>query len=523
MIQQNIKTQIGKHQLAWILTELLDDKEIASLNNQCGIHDTPAPMDPRSVHWVIENLADAFFQQETAEQVVHEYLVQKTEGAIRRVGYMNVQEIQTFLRDCTYLVEGGDFTEIVWALLIDTRQDVQQHGRKLLKEYEQIVHEVAVVGSLMDSEIDSESNDATQAVHPSQAGANENIGAIQSLDVAVETPPKKSTQTLIPTENLEPESNQKLTQLEQTVNQLNNERTALKKKNGDLNRQLQQSIQENENFREKEHRFMEQDIQIQQLQLEIHNLNRQVEKLTKQSAEIQSNHKIAQAEFAVELKSFEELAYKTNQTFEQMQTGFQAQASELRKFSEMSKTALLRTRDKADRFFSQHDSRQNLQGRAMKEQPSVGVFVDVQNMFYAAKDRYAGRVDYIKLLDLIVGPRQLVVAYAYVVQIPEINQSGFLSLLEHNGYTIKSKDLRLRGDGTAKGDWDVGIAIDIVSMLGALDVVILASGDGDFCALAELIKQQGKRVEVVAFEHNTSMDLQRMADQFFPIGDELLI
>ena len=189
----------------------------------------------------------------------------------------------------------------------------------------------------------------------------------------------------------------------------------------------------------------------------------------------------------------------------------------------MSKSALLRARDKVEQFLGQHDSKQSSQNRVLKEQPSVGVFVDVQNMFYAAKDRYAGRVDYIKLLDLIVGPRQLVVAYAYVVQIPEINQSGFLSLLEHNGYTIKSKDLRLRGDGTAKGDWDVGIAIDIVSMLGALDVVILASGDGDFCALAELIKQHGKRVEVVAFEHNTSMDLQRMADQFFPIGDELLI
>ena len=156
-------------------------------------------------------------------------------------------------------------------------------------------------------------------------------------------------------------------------------------------------------------------------------------------------------------------------------------------------------------------------------QPCVGVFVDVQNMFYAAKDRYSRRVDYIKLLDLIVGPRQLIVAYAYVVQIPEINQSGFLSLLEHNGYTIKSKELRLRGDGTAKGDWDVGIAIDIVTMLDVLDVVILASGDGDFCALAELIKWQNKRVEVVAFEHNTSMDLQRIANQFFPIGDDLLI
>ncbi|MDE0297616.1 MAG: NYN domain-containing protein [Candidatus Poribacteria bacterium] len=521
MLQQNIKTQIHKHQLAWILAELLDDKEIANLKNQCGIHDAPAPMDSRTGQWIIENLADAFFRQETAQQVVHEYLVQKTESAIRRVGYMNVQEIQTFLRNYTHLVDGGDFTEIVWALLIDSRQDVQRHGRKLLKEYEQSVHEVANVGNVMKSEREADTNDTTRVVHPAQTKATENTGTNQSLHRHVEPPLKKPIQTSTPKEN--PDPGQKLARLQQSLNQRNDECTALKKENENLLGKLRQSIDENEEFREKEHRFMEQDIHIQQLQLEIHNLKRQVEKLSKQSAESQSLQRVAQAEVGVELKSFEELVYKSNQTFDQMQSDFQTQVSELKKFSEMSKTALLRTRDKVEQFLGQHDSKQNLPCRALKEQPSVGVFVDVQNMFYAAKDRYAGRVDYIKLLDLIVGPRQLVVAYAYVVQIPEINQSGFLSLLEHNGYTIKSKDLRLRGDGTAKGDWDVGIAIDIVSMLGALDVVILASGDGDFCALAELIKQQGKRVEVVAFEHNTSMDLQRMADQFFPIGDELLI
>ena len=514
MIQQNIKAQIGKHQLAWILAQLLDENEITNLINRCGIRDAPTQMDSRSANWVIENLADAFFRQETTQQVVHEYLVQKTEGAIRRVGYMNVHEVQTFLRTCTHLVEGGDFTEIVWALLIDSRQDVQRQGQKLLKEYEQSVHEIANVGSLTRSE-----EDADRSSRSPQISANEDIDTIQVSEVSL----KHSHEVSIPQEKPTPEPDRDFNQLQQTVNQLNEAYATLKSENEDLKRQLQQSFQENEEFREKEHRFMEQDIHVQQLQLELHNLKRQVEKLSNQSAEIQSIQKVAQADFAVELKSFEDLVYRSNQTIEQMQSDFQSQVSELSKFSEMSKATLIRTRDKVEQYFCRQDAKQSLQNRILKEQPSVGVFVDVQNMFYAAKDRYAGRVDYIKLLDLIVGPRQLVVAYAYVVQIPEINQSGFLSLLEHNGYTIKSKDLRLRGDGTAKGDWDVGIAIDIVSMLGALDVVILASGDGDFCALAELIKQQGKRVEVVAFEHNTSMDLQRMADQFFPIGDELLI
>ena len=523
MLQQNIKNQISKHQLAWILAELLDEKEIADLKIECGIRDAPAPMGSGSVNWVIGNLADAFFLQETAEQVVHECLVQKTEGAIRRIGYMDVQEIQTFMGNCTHLVEGGDFTEVVWALLIDSRQDVQQHGQKLLKEYEQSVHEIAHTGSLLGSELEAEADDLNQTVHAPEAPTSEDSDALQSSGASADAPPDEPTEIPVAKENPNPEIARKLVELQQTVDQLNGERAALNEQNEDLKGQLQRANQENEEFRDKEHRFMEQDIHIQQLQLKIHNLNRQIEKLSSQSSQINTVHKAAQAEFTVGLKSFEELVHKSNQTIEQIQADFQNHTAELRQFSEMSKTTLQRTREKVDQFFIQHDARQNLQNRGLNEQPSVGVFVDVQNMFYAAKDRYAGRVDYIKLLDLIVGPRLLVVAYAYVVQIPEINQSGFLSLLEHNGYTIKSKDLRLRGDGTAKGDWDVGIAIDIVSMLESLDVVILASGDGDFCALAELIKQQGKRVEVVAFEHNTSMDLQRMADQFYPIGDDLLI
>ena len=234
--------------------------------------------------------------------------------------------------------------------------------------------------------------------------------------------------------------------------------------------------------------------------------------------------KSAKETFTTDLKLVEEAIYKGHQELEDFQTTLDNHFDILENCHQGARSALNQIRQTLTYL---DDTQQLTEGESpyslTTEQPRVGVFVDVQNMFYAAKDRYGRRVDYIKLLDLIVGPRYLMGAYAYVVQIPEIDQAPFLSLLQHNGYTIKSKDLRLRGDGSAKGDWDVGIAVDVVSMLSSLDVVILASGDGDFCPLAELIKQQSKRVEVVAFEHNTSMDLQQIADQFYPIGDELLI
>ena len=164
MLQQNIKNHICKHQLAWILTELLDEAEIVDLEVQCDIHDAPTPTASLSVNGVVGNLADAFFLQENAQRVVHECLVQKTERAIRRIGYMDVQEIQTFMGNCAHLVEGGDFTEIVWALLIDSRLDVQQHGQKLLNQYERSVDEIANFCSLTRTERGAEVDEIHQTV-----------------------------------------------------------------------------------------------------------------------------------------------------------------------------------------------------------------------------------------------------------------------------------------------------------------------------------------------------------------------
>jgi uncharacterized LabA/DUF88 family protein len=153
----------------------------------------------------------------------------------------------------------------------------------------------------------------------------------------------------------------------------------------------------------------------------------------------------------------------------------------------------------------------------------VGVFVDVQNMFYAARNKFNGRLDYQALLKTVVRGRKLTKANAYIIQTPDIDQSNFILLLEHCGYEVHSKYLRTRYDGSAKGDWDMEIAIDIISMIGQLDVVILVSGDGDFVALVKMVQRHGLEVEVHSFEHNTAVDLREAADRFYPINEDLIL
>ena len=155
----------------------------------------------------------------------------------------------------------------------------------------------------------------------------------------------------------------------------------------------------------------------------------------------------------------------------------------------------------------------------------VALFIDVQNMWYAARQHYgiSARLDFEKLMQAAVDDRRLIRAYAYVIQTPEVDQSGFVTMLEQFSYQVKRKDLRRRSDGSAKGDWDMEMAIDMIRMADKVDVVILASGDGDFVSLLQLLKEQGPRVEVFSFPHNTARDLMEAADRYQPIDESLLI
>ena len=529
MPNPNLRLHIQRDQLTWFLDLLLDEREIFQLSASTGIVLDMDRLYALSKRELLVNLADVFLDvvgttrpelkssETSVSTLVSQFLTEKAQAAISRVGYMEISEIETFFKTSEVLIEGGDFGEIVWALLTDQRTAVVEHGYKLLNTtYESI--EVAYTNGSEDFH----SMDQLERIDSQYVDDTEN--ELQPSDVSV--------QEIEYLERQLADSKADYTSLEQKHNRLDQQRAFLFEENKGLKtkaeenhgneKRLQALEQENHILREQIAQHIEDTTERQQLTDEREHLLAEKERMVEQLRGYEQI-KSAKETFTTDLKLVEEAVYKGHQGLEDFQTILESHFDILENCHQAARGALNQIRQTLSYLDTQEVPEGQSPYNLTTEQPRVGVFVDVQNMFYAAKDRFGRRVDYIKLLDLIVGPRYLMVAYAYVVQIPEINQSSFLSLLEHNGYTIKSKDLRLRGDGSAKGDWDVGIAVDVVSMLGSLDVVILASGDGDFCPLAELIKQQDKRVEVVAFEHNTSMDLQQIADQFFPIGDELLI
>jgi len=148
---------------------------------------------------------------------------------------------------------------------------------------------------------------------------------------------------------------------------------------------------------------------------------------------------------------------------------------------------------------------------------NVAVFVDVANIFYAAKAAGVD-IDYVTLLKTASAGRDLVRAYAYTGLDPDNeNQRNFHDFLRRHGYKVVSKDIRKYGDGKVKANLDIELVVDMMKTARNLDIAIVISGDGDFAPAIRAVQEMGVRVEVISFRGNTSSDLMEVADLFTEI------
>lgn len=150
----------------------------------------------------------------------------------------------------------------------------------------------------------------------------------------------------------------------------------------------------------------------------------------------------------------------------------------------------------------------------------VGVFVDVSNMYYSARALYQARVNFQSILEDAVGKRQLVRALAYVIKAEAPEEQAFFDALVKQGWEVRQKDLQVFVGGAKKGDWDVGIAMDVLRLAAKLDVVVIVSGDGDYAELVKYVKALGTRVEAMAFSASTSKLLVAEVDGFTDLAQD---
>lgn len=154
----------------------------------------------------------------------------------------------------------------------------------------------------------------------------------------------------------------------------------------------------------------------------------------------------------------------------------------------------------------------------------IAIFVDVQNIYYTTRDTYGRQFNYREFWRRIKNQGLITVANAYAIHRGDDKQEKFQTALKHIGFKLRLKPFIQRSDGSAKGDWDVGITIDVLDVAQRVDTVILLSGDGDFDQLLDKItKDCGVTAEVYGVQKLTAKSLIQSATIFHAIEEDLLL
>ena len=154
----------------------------------------------------------------------------------------------------------------------------------------------------------------------------------------------------------------------------------------------------------------------------------------------------------------------------------------------------------------------------------VSLFVDVQNIYYTTREHYQCHFDYNAFWAAATQGREVIHAFAYAIQRDSEKQRQFQNILRGIGFEVKLKPYIQRSDGSAKGDWDVGITLDVMEHAAESDVIVLASGDGDFDMLLERAQKNYQvETEVYGVPSLTASSLIHSATKFIAIEKSLLL
>lgn len=555
---------VTKEIIGFLINGMLSDNEIKALANRCelrydGVRTSTVPTDV-----LAEDLAQRFLEDPDSGLNITKYLLKKLERRVPNLSGMTIEQIKEEYTVEEVMDRGPEEgTPIIMAMLMDSRKEVNEYALQLHEEINEILEEgkedlnLDLLRQLFDEEdedwmeededYDYEEDEPDEmdevildlerqirggslermldSLRPPKGMANDELLKVR-LPIALATvllrygynefarvldemneqleEEKRKEQVL---QEKAEKFHESLTQQRHIYNEIARERADLKRKVAQLEKKLTAlSDQRGEIDRLKArcHELERENRKLEHKLMEINRISREYEELKVEKAKLEAALKTLGEQLERERNEYHEKLSELESHISILKAQRESLAKELKKRRETQQSAPKPQKVKRDK-------------------PRVGVFVDVQNMFYAAKENYNGKLDYAKLLDVVVRGRTLVTANAYVVYNPEIDQSSFISFLEYQGYKVKSKNLTVRSDGSAKGNWDVGMTIDIISMIDELDVVALVSGDGDFCPLVELLQKNGVSVEVFGFERNTSMELKGLADGFYPISGDMVI
>lgn len=501
-IYPTLEKYVSKDALIWILKDCLSKNDLEAIANQCRIQYLGTRTAAQGIEALSRDIGQEFFKNPKARELIAHYLAGATQEEISIISKKVPSEILSKLREPqSPMMATGKVGKFLWALLMDERAEVIPiipifilNVFETIRKFTNILQQIKKQETASPKSTFSMPPRSPFPPHPQNLQLKGELEKVKKeltfSKEEVEKLGEKNNQLEVRFQDLH--NKYKITLSE--AQELKHERNNSAKKIRDLEHELTEIESRYKNIEKLQHQWHQLDRDNKMLRYELEKREKSLEEISQLKA--QNDHfQKTQIHLEKKLKNLEILLQEKEEDLAHIK-------------EEIKKEALIKKEAK----------------KAVKSPtPRVAIFVDVQNIYYAAKEKYEGKLDFQKLLYETLQGRKLVKAVAYVVITPEIKQTNFISTLESIGYEIKLKNLKIRLDGSAKGDWDLGIAIDTLLLADKMDVAVLVSGDGDFVDLVRMLKAKNIRVEVASFPHNTSGDLIDSVDFHFTLDEKILL
>ncbi len=532
-LYEKIRKLLNKDNLYWLIDNILDSKAIVALSNKLEFQFKGIRNEAMPKHVLIKELVDEFFVHSGSAAQIIKTLTRATSDKINEVSNLRLRDIRHHLEEkLSDPINRLKQAPFIWSILVDNRKEVSSLVVDALYEIkeghsdnkseksppliqsQEIDHKITIIDGIDNDELDADDIEFPDETHH----LLQDYTLIREKQQLIELLEEKDRE-IVRLKRKERKAQYKIEKLRTSTSTKQAKQRSKKEKQG-LLQENQKLRQQREEMAKKLDLLPDLQARISQLEEILKQKDKQIEALERELFRLkkakdqteQLSSKIALAE--------EEIASLRVNTINHL--------SDIIDIQKDFYNNIDRTKDLVATCLEKLQKEKTLlvdRIRKVKDpsQMRCGIFVDVQNMFYAAKKQYKGKLNYQFLLEVARRKRPLSIAVAYIIQTQDVDQSSFIALLEHCGYEVKSKDLKTRIDGSAKGDWDMEMAMDIMSMVDKLDVVVLVSGDGDFVPLVKKLQSYGIIVEVMAFENNTSQELKEVADKYTSMGEELIL
>lgn len=501
-MNQKIKQFLNSRYLGWIIVDAIPKAKLIPLMSRFNIEYKGIRINSIAHEELAYALADEAWKDAEIMVALAKILNEILSETILKVSQMPENKLKLLTANPCGLLSSRSVGNFIWSLLVDSRECINKLLPDLLEAVE---NELGKQDTMAIQRMKEAEKLSSQAV--SRKTHKKLLNSVMSLQEEIMRERKMCKDLTQVNEHLR----KRIIEQQKINNELRKSNGELTHEKGAWHKQVEKKERELENFSQRFNELKNQLLVGPKIRLKS-----EIHKLEKENAGLEYTLRKEQEHNLGKISLLEK---------EKLQLMQEVKAWE------SSNSEMRRELDRKEQEYAQ--LQKDYQAVITPKEQSVpiekgrrlGIFIDNQNVYYSTRGYFGKKLNYQKLLELLVKDRHLVKAVCYIVDQPEVDQEGFKNILKNYGITVRERELIRRADGSAKGNWDIGIAVDVLTMVekNSLDIVVLVTCDGDFVDLIKLLSAKGIRSEVAGFAMNMAMSLKETADEYYFITEDCML